>query len=80
MTNPNAPTHRVYYLEERTGPDGKPDVFWHNVGSCWPNKDGKGFNIALGLPVAATKFVIREISDPPPAPEPEQKGKGYQKR
>ncbi len=68
----NAPTHRVYTLIERKDAEGKPDTFWLNIGSAWPNKDGKGFNLALQALPLDGKLVLREISEP----EPDPKGKG----
>ncbi len=70
----NAPTHRVYTLIERKDAEGKPDTFWLNIGSAWPNKDGKGFNLTLQALPLDGKLVLRELSDP--EPEPETKGKG----
>ena len=69
----NAPTHRVYTLIERKDADGQPDTFWLNIGSAWPNKDGKGFNLTLQALPLDGKLVIREVSEPEPEPV---KGKG----
>ena len=75
MTNPNAPTHRVYTLIERKSAAGEPDVFWLNIGSAWPNKDGKGFNLQMQAMPLDGKLVLREISEPEPEPEPKGKGR-----
>ena len=44
--------------------EGK-DPFWHNIGTAFPNKDGKGFNIileVLPLPVdGKIKITVREV-------------------
>lgn len=61
------PSHKVFAVEDREvdpndndGDDNK--AFWTRVGSAWPNKDGKGFNIVLSaLPVNA-RLVLREYT------------------
>ncbi len=36
--------------------------FWTRIGSSWPHKDGKGFNLKLDLlPLDGSTIVIREI-------------------
>ncbi len=45
-TNPTskAPSHAVFTVRDRG--EGK-KAFWNRVGSAWPHKDGKGFNVLL---------------------------------
>jgi hypothetical protein len=38
-----APSHAVYHVRGRDGQKG----FWTRIGSAWPHKDGKGFNIQI---------------------------------
>ena len=60
MTTGAMPSHKVFLVEDR-GNDKDP--FWHRVGSAWPSKDGKGFQIQLppGLSVAG-RVVLREYT------------------
>jgi len=54
------PTHRLYIV---TG-TGK-SATWRDIGAAWPNKDGKGFSLALdALPIQG-RIVMREISEKP---------------
>ena len=61
------PSHKVFAVEDRevnpNDNDGEDNrAFWTRVGSAWPNKDGKGFNIVLSaLPVNA-RLVLREYT------------------
>ncbi len=54
--------HRVYSVIDKG--EGK-EPFWHNVGTAFPHKDGRGFNLLLEvLPIptdGVAKLVIREI-------------------
>ena len=76
MSDGKSPTHRVYTLIDRPASDSKEaDTFWLNIGSAWPNKDGKGFNLTLQALPLDGKLVLREIAEP----EPEPKGKGSRK-
>ena len=47
MSDNKKPTHKVFVVEEREGEGKDEDAFWTRVGSAWPHKDGKGFNIVL---------------------------------
>ena len=63
MSDKAPPTHRVYTVRG----EGE-DAFWTRIGSAWPHKDGKGFNLQLdALPVDG-RLVLRE-----PSAEDEQK-------
>lgn len=51
----NAPSHKVFTVE------GEGDeAFWTRVGSAWPHKDGKGFNITLSALPVNGRIVLRE--------------------
>lgn len=39
-----APSHGVYTVRDRG--EGK-KAFWIRIGSAWPHRDGKGFNVQL---------------------------------
>lgn len=54
----NAPSHRVYAIEGEGD-----DAFWTRVGSAWPHKDGKGFNITLSALPVNGRVVLREPND-----------------
>ena len=47
MSDNKKPTHKVFVVEEREGEGKDEDAFWTRVGSAWPHKDGKGYNIVL---------------------------------
>ena len=51
----NAPSHKVYAIEG----EGE-DAFWTRIGSAWPHKDGKGFNITLSALPVNGRIVIRQ--------------------
>lgn len=42
---------------------------WIDIGAAWPNKDGKGFSIAIHAMPLTSRIVMREISDKPEAGE-----------
>jgi hypothetical protein len=64
------PTHRAYTLLPRKGKDDQEEEtsFWLNIGSLFPHKDGKGFNLVLDALPLDGRLVIREIKEAPPAP------------
>jgi hypothetical protein len=46
-------------VEDR--PEGK-DAIWTPIGSAWPHKDGKGFNLQLAaLPATGGRIVLRQL-------------------
>lgn len=58
------PTHRVFSVSKQEG-DAKP--FWLAIGSAWPHRDGKGFNLKLNAcPLGASEIVIRAAKDRKP--------------
>jgi hypothetical protein len=57
------PSHKCFVVEDREGAGGK-EAFWTRIGSAWPHKDGKGFNLQLSaLPAGGGRMVMREIAD-----------------
>jgi hypothetical protein len=54
------PSHRCFVVKDR--PEGK-DAIWTPIGSAWPHKDGKGFNLQLAaLPATGGRIVLRELT------------------
>ena len=47
MSDNKKPTHKVFVVEEREGEGKDENAFWTRVGSAWPHKDGKGYNVVL---------------------------------
>jgi hypothetical protein len=63
------PSHRCFVVEEREGASGK-EAYWLKIGSAWPHKDGKGFNLQLSaLPANGGRIVLREFTEEEPAAE-----------
>jgi hypothetical protein len=61
-------------VEDREGGNGK-EAFWTRIGSAWPHKDGKGFNLQLsGLPASGGRIVLREFMDEDGAEPSERTG------
>lgn len=63
-TKGTQPTQRLYCV---TG-QGKA-AKWIDIGAAWPNKDGKGFSIALHAVPLTSRIVMREIEDKPASAE-----------
>jgi len=57
QTSGRKPTHRLY----RVLGDGE-GAIWTPIGAAWPNKDGKGFNLACDAVPLQGRIVLREIS------------------
>ena len=57
------PTHKVFVVEEREGEGKDEDAFWTRVGSAWPHKDGKGYNIVLSALPLNGRLVLREFTE-----------------
>lgn len=57
-SNGRKPTHRLYNVigEGET-------ASWIVIGAAWPNKDGKGFNLAIDAIPLSGRFVMREPSE-----------------
>ena len=57
------PSHRCFVVEDRDAGNGK-EAFWTRIGSAWPHKDGKGFNVQLSaLPANGGRIVLREVTE-----------------
>jgi hypothetical protein len=57
------PSHRCFVAEDREGANGK-EAYWLKIGSAWPHKDGKGFNLQLSaLPASGGRIVLREFTE-----------------
>ena len=77
---------RVYSIidkgKDKDGND-RPD-FWHNVGTAWPNKDAKGFNLELEvmpIPIdGKIRLTIREVEAREAAEEDAPKRKTYSRK
>jgi hypothetical protein len=61
------PTHHAYTVIKH---QGRKD-YWVKIGSVFPHKDGKGFNVTLQAAPLDGKIVCRDIGDEPDD-EPEQ--------
>ena len=62
MSDNQKPSHKAFTVEDRgEGDDG--DAFWTRIGSAWPHKDGKGFNIVLSALPVNGRIVLREFTD-----------------
>ncbi len=57
------PLYRAYTVIDR---DKEQPPFWLNIGSAFPHKDGKGFNVILqALPINSGKLVLRLYEEQP---------------
>jgi hypothetical protein len=66
----NAPTHKAFAVEGEGD-----DAFWTRIGSAWPHKDGKGFNLNLSALPVNGRIVLREAGDDEPEPANAKGGK-----
>ncbi len=58
------PLYRAYTVIER---ENSASPFWLNIGTAFPHKDGKGFNVILqALPIKDGKVVLRLYEEQPP--------------
>jgi hypothetical protein len=73
---------RVYsVIDKGNDKDGNPRKdFWHNLGTAFPHKDGKGFQIILEALPLDGKLVIREVEPKDAEEEDEAKAKTAEKR
>ena len=82
----NGKVFRVYsVIDKGKDANGKDrDPFWHNIGTAFPHKDGKGMNLLLEvapLPVdGVIKMVIREVEPKEAEAEDAPKKKNYSRR
>jgi hypothetical protein len=66
------PSHKCFVVEDRA--QGK-DAIWTRIGSAWPHKDGKGFNLQLAaLPAAGGRIVLRQATEDDAADKDAPKG------
>jgi hypothetical protein len=72
MADNQRPTYKAFTVEDR-GEGEDADAFWTRIGSAWPHKDGKGFNIVLSALPVNGRVVLREFSDEDAKAEEEAK-------
>lgn len=86
MSDSNGKVFRVYsVIDKGKDANGKErDAFWHNLGTAFPHKDGKGYNLlleVLPIPVdGVAKLVIREVEPKEAEAEDAPKKKTHAKR
>ena len=57
----NNPTYIAYHVKDtNAGENGEKRGVWTKVGAAWPNKDGKGFNVALDVIPLDGRLILRE--------------------
>lgn len=56
------PSHKVFVVEDRSE-DEEADGFWTRIGSAWPHKDGKGYNVVLSALPINGRVVLRDYTD-----------------
>lgn len=62
MSANDRPAYKAFVVEEKDGDEDK--GFWNRVGSAWPHKDGKGFNLVIPPGIAVSgRIVLREFTD-----------------
>ena len=55
-TTKTLPTHRIYSVSN----NGSKKAAWQEIGSVWPHKDGKGFNLSFAArPLEGAAIVLR---------------------
>lgn len=54
---PKGPSHHAFSVRNNPDPQGK--AFFNRVGSAFPHKDGKGFNVDLEAMPVNGKIVLR---------------------
>jgi hypothetical protein len=65
----NKPTHIAYVVTDpKEGSDRK--AIWHRVGSIWPHKNGKGFDLVIPEGISLSGRIVctepKERSDEQP--------------
>lgn len=62
MSSNDKPAFKAFVVEDKDGEDDK--GFWNRVGSAWPHKDGKGFNLVIPAGISVSgRIVLREFTD-----------------
>lgn len=58
------PSHIAYVIiDPKEGADGK--SYWHRVGSVWPHKNGKGFDLVIPAGISVSgRIVCTEPKEP----------------
>src|SRR5204862_7658790 len=74
------PSHKVFVVEDRETEGEGNDAFWTRIGSAWPNKDGKGFNIALSALPINGRLVLREYTPDDEKKDDEKKVAKFRKK
>jgi hypothetical protein len=74
------PSHKVFVVEDRETEGEGNDAFWTRIGSAWPNKDGKGFNIALSALPINGRLVLREYTPDDEKKDEEKKSRFQRKK
>ena len=69
MSN-NQPTHRAFIVRNFQTDKGEEKSHWTDIGSVWPHKDGKGFDVTLKAFPVDGRLVIRP-NEPKPVTTPE---------
>jgi hypothetical protein len=72
MSDHQKPTFKAFVVEDR-GEGDDADAFWTRIGSAWPHKDGKGYNIALSALPTNGRVVLREFTEEDAKAEEEKK-------
>jgi len=62
MSSNDRPAYKAFVVEDKDGEQDK--GFWNRVGSVWPHKDGKGYNLVIppGISVSG-RIVLREFTE-----------------
>ncbi len=58
-TPSNAPSHVAYQVRDRENQKG----VWTRIGSAWPHRDGKGFNIQIEAVPLDGRISLRVYED-----------------
>jgi hypothetical protein len=52
----NKPTHIAYVVTEPKDENSK--AIWHRVGSIWPHKNGKGFDLVIPAGISVSGRIV----------------------
>ncbi len=72
MSDNQKPAYKAFTVEDR-GEGEQADAFWTRIGSAWPHKDGKGFNVVLSALPVNGRIVLREFTEEDAKAEEEKK-------
>lgn len=62
------PTHRAFIVQNYQS-GGEDKSHWSRIGSVWPHKDGKGFDVTLSAFPVDGRLVIRPNEPKPATPD-----------